>query len=98
MTDRETESRVRELLSDTYPPDEMRFDDGFADRVLARTRTDAASRGDLTAALTRHCRRVIPVLLAASLALAAWNLTSSRGNNEQTTENYSLLQGAEAFQ
>ena len=55
-----------------------RFASGFADRVMRRVHEREAMTLDF--ALVRQARRVLPVLAAASLVLAAWNYVSLRDN------------------
>ncbi len=52
------------------------FDAGFSDRVLARLR--AEREAPLTLALEKQFRRVVPLLAAASLAMAAYNWWGGR--------------------
>jgi hypothetical protein len=54
-----------------------RFDAGFADRVDARLR--ASRDSGLSVALERQFRRVVPLVAAASLILAAYNWWGARG-------------------
>jgi hypothetical protein len=111
MNDGEMESRMKELLDEALPPTHLRFNDGFADRVMARVDGEAHRADDLTQALARQSRRFIPALLAASMALLAWNWSVNRSTTDSavaaalglqptTTVSSGLttLQGAEAFQ
>ncbi|MDB4916174.1 MAG: hypothetical protein JWM95_3818 [Gemmatimonadetes bacterium] len=72
-----------QLISDAHPAGDVRFDAGFADRVMSRV---AARQGDddltLEQAIARQTRRLLPALAAASLALTVWNWWSVRGTTE----------------
>ena len=112
MNEHEQESRVRAALSDAYPADALHFRAGFADRVMARIAANAAPADDLATALMRRGRRVLPALAAASIALIAWNWTSTRDSADSVVtaalgiqrdatapaSGLTTLQGAEAFQ
>ena len=54
------------------------FASGFSGRVAARLRADGSA--SLSEALERQVRRVLPLVAAASLVLAAYNLWSARGS------------------
>lgn len=57
-----------------------RFTDGFGDRVADRVaeRLVATARRDDALVLARHVRRIVPLIAAASLVLAATNWWSAR--------------------
>ncbi len=76
MTEQDSEhDRVATLVHHAAP---RRFDDGFADRVLAhvRSRRDSA----IGAALERQFLRIVPLVAAAALVLAAYNWWGGRTN------------------
>ena len=111
MTNPEMESRLRELLAQSYPSGEMRFEPGFADRVTSRLESGSLTSNDLASTLARQSRRVIPLLIAASIALALFNWNSTRGQADsalsaalgirsvsRTSSTLTTLDGAEAFQ
>lgn len=113
MNDHENEHRVRELLSEAYPPAEMRFNSGFADRVMHAAHSAHDEGSDISVALIQQCRRLLPALLAASLALVAWNVRKTAGESDslltaalgipsavsnQAPAALTMLQGTEAFQ
>ncbi|MDB4883663.1 MAG: hypothetical protein JWL95_2429 [Gemmatimonadetes bacterium] len=84
-----TDDELLGLLADAAHADgEPRFDAGFADRVSARVTARATTRvdhgGSLSHALVRQARRVLPALLAASLALTAWNWWSVRDTSDSS--------------
>jgi hypothetical protein len=60
------------------------FSAGFADRVVARLR--AEREGSVSAALERQFRRVVPILAAASLLLAAYNWWNARESSSSALE------------
>ena len=111
MTQHDTDERVRALVTEAYASSEQRFDAGFADRVMHRLGHEAAPSNDIASALARQSRRVLPALIAASLALAAWNISATRGTagslvvaalglklQGNTETQITFLEGAEAFQ
>ena len=55
------------------------FAPGFSARVVARLRADGGI--SLSEALERQVRRVLPLVAAASLVLAAYNWWSARGSS-----------------
>lgn len=55
------------------------FERGFSDRVAARLRADGGM--SLSDALERQVRRVVPLVAAASLFLAAYNWWEARGSS-----------------
>ncbi len=71
MTNRELEIAV--LVREHA---EARFTPGFAERVIDRVHRERAT--SLTAALQRQFVRIVPLAAAASIALAAYNVWSSR--------------------
>lgn len=75
MTSQHDDERVRELLRDAG---DTRFDSGFSSRVMGRLARERAQPDDISVALARQSRRVIPALLAASLALVAYNWQTTR--------------------
>lgn len=107
------ETRVRELLQESSSGVGMRFADGFDERVMRRLQSERALEEDVTGALARQTRRILPALLAASLALVAWNWKTTRDSADSaldaalgiratvatsSTMSVSSLEGAEAFQ
>lgn len=64
---------VAALVSDAAPE---RFDPGFGDRVLARLR--AEREPSLSATLERQFLKLVPLVAAASLMLAAYNWWGAR--------------------
>jgi hypothetical protein len=66
------ESLVRSAAPTGFAP-------GFSSRVVARLRADGGI--SLSAALERQVRRVLPLVAAASLVLAAYNWWSARGSS-----------------
>ena len=60
------------------------FDPGFVDRVAARLRAD--SEPSVAAALERQFRRVVPLVAAASLVLAAYNWWGARDTSSSALE------------
>jgi hypothetical protein len=60
------------------------FDAGFSDRVAARLR--ATAEASLSDALERQVRRVVPLVAAASLMLAAYNWWGGRESASSTLE------------
>ena len=110
MTDRDTEQRMRDLIGEGFPAGDLHFEPAFADRVMTRLAADTRT-GDLAASLVRQGRRVLPALIAASIALVVWNWTASRGtgapmvsaalglaSSSPSSSDIASLQGAEAFQ
>ena len=89
-----TDDELERLITDAMSSDEQRFDAGFADRVSARIASRAPARaaqaGSLSYALARQARRVLPALVAASLAVTAWNWWSVR---ETTDSSFSAALG-----
>ena len=78
MTNPDFQSEVRAALAgDTSA---LRFSDGFADRVMVAVATGGAD--EVSHALLWQTRRIVPALLAASLALVAWNLQTTRSRAE----------------
>jgi peptidoglycan/LPS O-acetylase OafA/YrhL len=79
---------LERLLADAALPHDQRFDAGFADRVSARIAARGAARaeeaGSLSHALARQARRVLPALVAASLAVSAWNWWSVRDSADSS--------------
>lgn len=55
------------------------FASGFSDRVAARIRADGSL--SLSDALERQVRRVLPIVAAAALVLAAYNWWTARGSS-----------------
>ena len=55
------------------------FAAGFSDRVTARVRAEGGA--SLSRALERQVRRVVPIVAAASLVLAAYNWWNARGSS-----------------
>ena len=74
------DARLDELLRVSTPG----FEEGFADRVLARVEGEQIRRESVDVALQRHFVRVAPFALAASLALAAFNVSRASGDTGQT--------------
>lgn len=74
--DRDLPVSVRNLAAVVASARVDRFAPGFADRVAQRLARDAAAAPPLV--LPRHVRRVVPLVAAASLALAATNWWSAR--------------------
>jgi hypothetical protein len=110
MTDRDTEQRMRDLIGEGFAAGDLQFEPAFADRVMARLAADTRT-GDLATSLVRQGRRMLPALIAASIALVAWNWTASRGtgaplvsaalglsSSPTNSADVASLQGAEAFQ
>ena len=62
----------------------MGFEPGFSDRVIARLRADGEL--SLSDALERQVRRVLPLVAAASLVLAAYNWWGARGSSSSTLD------------
>jgi hypothetical protein len=62
------------------------FDAGFSERVLLRLEADREAGAPLTLALEKQFRRVVPLLAAASLAMAAYNWWSARGTDSSAIE------------
>jgi hypothetical protein len=60
------------------------FAPGFSDRVTARLRADGNL--SLTDALERQVRRVVPIVAAASLLLAAYNWWEARGSSSSALD------------
>jgi len=54
------------------------FAPGFADRVARRVAADRRARGSVATVLPGQFRRIVPALVAASLALAVANWWSGR--------------------
>jgi peptidoglycan/LPS O-acetylase OafA/YrhL len=81
MTDNFDDTGLRQMIVEAHSEDTLRFDDGFADRVARRIAAERRDRADgsIERALARQTRRLLPALVAASLALTAWNWWSFRG-------------------
>jgi peptidoglycan/LPS O-acetylase OafA/YrhL len=82
-----TNDDLERLLSDAaIPPAEQHFSSGFADRVMRRVAERDATRRDpagaLSHAMARQARRLLPALVAASLAITAWSWWSVRETGE----------------
>ena len=60
------------------------FESGFSDRVIARLR--AGGDLSLSDALERQVRRVLPLVAAASLVLAAFNWWEARGSSSSALD------------
>jgi peptidoglycan/LPS O-acetylase OafA/YrhL len=79
---------LERMLSDAALPADQRFDAGFADRVSARIAARGAAHaeqtGSLSYSLARQARRVLPALVAASLAVTAWNWWSVRDSADSS--------------
>ncbi len=60
------------------------FGDGFGNRVASRLR--ATTELSLSAALERQFRRVVPIVAAASLMLAAYNWWGGRNSTSSPLE------------
>ena len=71
-----TDDALGSLIRSSAP---MNFGPGFTDRVAERVRADGAL--SLSDALERQVRRVLPLVAAASLVLAAYNWWSARGSS-----------------
>jgi hypothetical protein len=116
MTHEDPDLKLRQLLADSHSSDEQRFAPGFADRVMRRVASEGAmghGRGmSIESALARQARRLLPALLAASLALTVWNWWSLHDSVDSvfaaalglqpvtvtTAMSSESLTGAEAFQ
>lgn len=88
-----TDDQLRDLLRSVA--DNQHFEPGFSARVSARLET--ARRDNLSGALVRHSARLIPAVLAASIALVAWNYTAVASTATVDTTN-TLLTNAEVFE
>ncbi|MES2177669.1 MAG: hypothetical protein V4550_07360 [Gemmatimonadota bacterium] len=85
MNDQEMDSALQTLVSEAHDIGTPRFGEGFADRVLARVAADRlATSQSVATSLNRQAVRVLPALLAASIALIAWNLRSAGGSSDST--------------
>ena len=81
MTEHDSEQVLRQLLADAIPPEERHFANGFAERVVQRIAAERATpdvASSMERVLSRQTRRLLPALIAASLALTAWNWWSVR--------------------
>jgi hypothetical protein len=72
LSDDALESLVRSAAPNGFAP-------GFADRVATRLRADGSA--SLAEALERQVRRIVPLVAAASLVLAAYNWWSARDSS-----------------
>lgn len=83
-----SDEELERMLAEAALPAQQRFEAGFADRVSARIAARGAERaeqaGSLSHALARQARRVLPALLAASLAVTAWNWWSVRDSADSS--------------
>jgi hypothetical protein len=71
-----TDDALASLIRDSAPAS---FAPGFAGRVAERVRVEGTL--SLADALERQVKRVLPVVAAASLVLAAYNWWSARGSS-----------------
>ena len=78
MTERKN---IEALVHESAPSS---FNAGFGDRVASRLRT--ATELTISAALERQVRRIVPIVAAASLVLAAYNWWGSRDSGVSTID------------
>ena len=78
MNDKELDAELRYMISDAHPAELLRFESGFADRLAQRLAAERAAEQSFDRVLARQTRRVLPALVAASLALTVWNWVSLR--------------------
>jgi hypothetical protein len=76
-TDETLASLIREAAPTGFAP-------GFADRVAARLRADGSA--SLSDALERQVRRVVPLVAAASILLAAYNWLNAHGSGSSALD------------
>ena len=88
MTDDQLRDLLRGVATDEH------FEPGFASRVSARLASSASPAEGLSRALARHAARLIPAVLAASIALVAWSYTAAPPAENETV----ALTNAEVFQ
>ncbi len=72
MTDPHSEGGER--LESMLRSSAGRFDSGFADRVMDRIEQEPPLRLELATVMASQFRRLVPIGLAAGLALAAFNI------------------------
>lgn len=78
MTDDEQDAELRQMIVDAHSPEPLHFASGFADRVAARIAAERVGDSSFDRVLARQTRRLLPALIAASLALTVWNWWSVR--------------------
>ncbi len=76
------DDELHDLLHAHESAAEPHFTSGFADRVMQRVKDRDVLTLDV--AVARHARRLLPVLAAASMVLAAWNYTTARDRAPST--------------
>ena len=81
IDDNERETRLENLIRGAAP---AAFGAGFEDRVLQRL--SAEREIPLSAALERQFRRIVPIAIAASLLLAAYNWWGAHGTGRTAIE------------
>ena len=78
MTDTEQHAELRHVITDAHPADFLRFESGFADRLAHRMAAARLAEQSFDRVLARQTRRLLPALVAASLAITTWNWWSVR--------------------
>ena len=82
MTDRDSELEpIAALVREAAP---VRFDDGFAQRVLDRV--SRQREAPVVVALERQFLRIVPLAAAATILLAAFNWWGGRSNSSSVID------------